>query len=111
VLTIAPPDLTIVSMNGSDETDGWPIFCDRCRVELTPGEGNFYVVRIEAFADPTPPQFTEEDLQRDARAEIERLVAQLRDLSEQEAMDQVYRRLTLYLCGPCYRKWIEHPAG
>jgi len=26
-------------------------------------------------------------------------------------MDQVYRRLVLYLCGPCYREWIEKPTG
>jgi hypothetical protein len=32
-------------------------------------------------------------------------------VSEQEALDQVYRRLVLYLCGPCYRVWIEDPTG
>jgi len=80
-------------------------------VELVPGEGSFYVVRIEAFADPTPPEFTDEDLRRDTRAEIDRLLTQLQDLSEQEAMDQVYRRMTIYLCAPCYRKWIENPTG
>ena len=26
-------------------------------------------------------------------------------------VDEVYRRLTLYLCGPCFRRWIENPAG
>jgi hypothetical protein len=26
-------------------------------------------------------------------------------------MDQVYRRLVLYLCAPCYRVWIENPTG
>ena len=101
----------MVGMSEPNGIDHWPIFCERCRVELRPGEGSFYVVRIEAFADPTPPQFTEEDLQRDTRTEIDRLLAQLGDLSEQEAMDQVYRRMTIYLCGPCYRQWIEKPAG
>jgi len=98
-------------MSEPNGIDRWPIFCRRCRVELTPGHGSFYVVRIEAFADPTPPRFTEEDLQRDTRAEIDRLLSQLQDLSEQEAMDQVYRRMTIYLCAPCYRQWIENPAG
>ena len=32
-----------------------PVLCHRCGVELTPGAGNFYVVCIEAFADPSPP--------------------------------------------------------
>lgn len=101
----------MVGMSEPDGIDRWPIFCMRCRVEMTPGEGSFYVVRIEAFADPTPPRFTEEDLRRDARAEIERLLSELQDLSEQEAMDQVYRRMTIYLCTRCYRQWIENPAG
>jgi hypothetical protein len=98
-------------MNQSDQTDQWPIFCQRCRAKLTPGEGNFYVVRIEAFADPTPPSFSREDLQCDVRAEIERLIAEMSELSAREAMDQVCRRLTVYLCGRCYADWIEDPTG
>ncbi len=88
-----------------------PLFCDRCTKELHPGDGDFYVVRIEAFADPTPPAFSLDDLQRDHRHEIAQLFAQLNDLSEQELNDQVYRRLTIFLCGLCYAQWIENPAG
>jgi len=88
-----------------------PLFCERCGAQLEPGRGEFYVIRIEAFADPTPPTITTDDLQRDTRAEIERLLAAMRNLSEQEAMDQVYRKMTLYLCNACYRRWIEQPVG
>ena len=88
-----------------------PLFCDRCAKELTPGAGDFYVVRIAAVADPTPPSFSEDDLARDFAEEIRRLCAQLEELSEQELIDQVYRRLTLYLCNPCFREWIEDPTG
>ena len=88
-----------------------PTFCDRCSKELTPGAGDFYVVKIEVVADPTPPTFLPEDLQRDPRQEIQILLAQMHDLSQQEALDQVYRRLILYLCTPCYRQWIENPTG
>ncbi|NUQ64511.1 MAG: hypothetical protein HUU20_18760 [Pirellulales bacterium] len=97
-------------MNDSDLRDDSPLFCARCRVDLARGTGNFYVVRIEAIADPSPPRFSEEDLNRDPRAEIERLIEQMRDLSERELVDQVYRRLVLHLCGPCYRQWIEDPV-
>lgn len=93
-----------------DVQNGSPLLCARCGVELRPGSGDFYVVRIEALADPTPPSFTEEDLLHDPRAEIERLIEQMRGVSEQELVDQVYRRLILYLCGPCYRQWIEDPV-
>jgi len=96
------------------EHDTWPaapLFCDRCQLELSPGRGELYVVRIEAVADPTPPSFTEEDLAVDYKAEIARIVEHLHGLSAQEAMDQVYRRVTLYLCLRCYQEWIENPAG
>lgn len=88
-----------------------PLFCDHCSVELHLGRGDFYVVKIEAVADPTPPEFTEEDLQRDHRREIQQLLAQVEKMSEREAMDQVFRRLTIFLCNRCYQGWIEDPAG
>lgn len=88
-----------------------PLFCDRCACELEPGRGKFYVVRIEAFADPTPPSLTQEDLERDIADEMDRLVDALGDLSPQEALDQVHRRMTLHLCNACYQRWIEDPAG
>ena len=98
-------------MDEHGRTDELPLSCRRCGTDLTPGDGSFYVVRIEALADPTPPSFSWEDLRRDAGAEIERLLRQMDDLSEQEALDQVYRRLVFSLCGPCYRDWIEKPTG
>jgi hypothetical protein len=91
--------------------DDQPLRCRRCRTELTPGRGDFYVVHVEAVADPSPPVFTDEDLARDPRAEIERLVEALADLSAQEAMDQVFRRLAFLLCASCYRQWIDNPVG
>ena len=32
-----------------------PLICHRCGALLKTGEGSFYVVRIEAYADPSPP--------------------------------------------------------
>jgi hypothetical protein len=92
-------------------SDDSPLFCDRCSRELHPGRGDFYVVRIEALADPTPPEFSWEDLHRDHRREIENLVEQISHLSERELMDQVVRHLTIFLCVSCYTRWIENPAG
>jgi hypothetical protein len=86
-------------------------FCDRCGAELRPGSGNFYVIRIEAVADPTAPQISAEQLAGDLREQIEQTIALMQDLSSKEAMDQVYRRLTLYLCVPCCRRRLENPTG
>jgi hypothetical protein len=82
--------------------------CARCGVALRPGAGNFYRVTIEAVADPT---FSAQEAGTDLRQEIERVLALLEGVSEREALDQVCRRLVLYLCGPCYRGWIEKPTG
>ena len=71
-------------MNEPDQPDQLSLLCARCGIELKPGTGNFYVVRIEALADPTPPSFSEEDMKLNPRAEIERLIEQMRKSSEQD---------------------------
>ena len=95
-------------MNDAHDTH---LFCHRCGCHLTPGKGNFYVVRIEAFADPTAPEVTTGGQAGDPGEQIDRLIEQMRDMSEQELMDQVHRRMTLHLCGACYRAWIENPGA
>jgi hypothetical protein len=88
-----------------------PLLCAHCGTALRPGSGNYYQVTIEAIADPTPPLFSPDDLVDDLRQKIERLLAQLQGVSEQEALAQVYLRRRLFLCAPCCRRWIENPVG
>ena len=76
--------------------DDIPLLCHRCGSQLTPGEGNFYVVRIEAVADPTPPTIRPDELgEMDLNDEFSRLIEQMKEMSEQELMDQVHRRLVI----------------
>jgi len=82
-----------------------PILCARCVKELTPGRGEFYVVEIEAKADPTPPVLDDEDMTRDYKSEINALVAELENFTPQN------QRLTIHLFMSCYSAWIEKPAG
>jgi hypothetical protein len=93
------------------ETHHQDLLCHRCGALLERGEGSFYVVRIEAFADPTPPDFDPSESLVDIAQDWERLLDEMREMSEQELMDQVYRRMTLHLCAACYQNWIEHPTG
>jgi hypothetical protein len=85
--------------------------CDRCGRPVHPGRGDHYLVRIEAVADPAPPVFTAEDMAIDFESEFTRLLEATRDLTAQQAMDQVRRRVELTLCLACYRDWIEDPTG
>ena len=58
---------TISAMTATGDSANEPLFCDRCGATLQPGSGNFYLVKIEAVCDPTPPAFSEEDLRRNPR--------------------------------------------
>jgi len=100
------------SENQPDPSDHQPLLCHRCGAMLTPGKGDFYVVRIEAFADPAPPNFLADEADDiDPSYEINRLLEQMRHMTEQELMDQVFRRVTIHLCRRCYLTWIENPSG
>ena len=98
-------------MGTNREQQPLPLFWDRCAKAIHPGQADFFVIRSEAFADPTPPEITEDDLLRDHRREIEKLITAMQDLSEQQAMDQVYRRKNLILCNGCIDDWMERPLG
>ncbi|MCA9290606.1 MAG: hypothetical protein KDA25_05725 [Phycisphaerales bacterium] len=92
-------------MGAMDSTE---LICHRCGALLHRGDGSFHVVRIEAFADPSPP---EEEMESSGAATVESLLAEASSYSAQEFMDQVYRRLELRLCRRCYAAWIEDPTG
>jgi hypothetical protein len=85
--------------------------CSRCGVVLSRGRGECYVVEIRAVADPSPPVFTQDDLERDTEHAINELLARLRSMSDEQLIGQVYRRRLFYLCGPCYTLWVENPFG
>src|SRR5437879_4087228 len=85
--------------------------CRRCGRDLHPGRGDFRVISILAVTDPSPPAFTEDDLSLNVEEEIQRMLAQMRDLDAQKAQDQVYRRTIFHLCDSCYHNWIQDPTG
>lgn len=87
------------------------LLCARCLKLLEPGRGDFYVVTIDAVADPSPPIIEPADMRRDLRRDWREIVAALGDTSPQEALDQVYRRIVIHLCRSCFGGWIENPAG
>ena len=52
--------------------------CARCDAVVTLGSGRFWEVRIDAVVDPWPPEFTDEDLQRDVRREWDEILEQMK---------------------------------
>lgn len=89
--------------------DADPSLCHRCGSLLRAGRGEFWLVHIDAVADPSPPDVDE--AAGEAPEDMSALVESMRDLSERELMDQVHRRLRLTLCNRCFARWIERPTG
>jgi hypothetical protein len=87
------------------------LYCNRCSKEVHPGRGDYYLVRIDGIADPQPPIITQEDLDQDVWAEIERLIRLMKNMSEQQLEGQVFRQKAIYLCTPCFNRWIENPVS
>lgn len=85
--------------------------CERCAKPLKSGRGQFYVVRIDAVVDPTPPEITKTESEEDPAKQIARIIKELEGKDEAELTDQVYKRKFLCLCAPCYRLWIKDPTG
>ncbi len=80
------------------------ISCDRCGTGLLIKEDVRYEVGIVVKAAYDPMELTPEDLARDHEAEMSRLLKQMKNLSAEEAQDQVYRTFRYDLCPPCQKK-------
>lgn len=81
--------------------------CEFCGEELAKPE-EAYRLKIEMFADPSPPEITREDLQgRDFEAEMRALIEQMAHLDPAEAEAEVYESYLFTLCGRCRKRLHE----
>jgi hypothetical protein len=85
--------------------------CDRCGKRLAPDDPNRFVVKVEVFAAADHLTVTEEDLERDHRAEIDRLVKQLDKMTADEVEDLTYRAFRFDLCRDCHKVYLKNPLG
>jgi hypothetical protein len=82
--------------------------CDLCGQELLQDRGLRYEVRIEVQAAYDPLILGEDDLSKDFRAEIAKVLQQLENVSLAEAQNQVYREFKFDLCASCQRKFVRN---
>jgi len=85
------------------------ISCDGCGAGLLIDDDVRYLVKIEVFAAYDPMEISREDLARDPRSEMDRLLEKMRFMDPQELEDQVYKRLQLDLCPRCQRAYLRDP--
>lgn len=82
--------------------------CDRCYRPLPKGTPR-YVVNIQVTAAVEPLEITEEDLQKDTRAEVQEALAAAAEQSEAEAMRDVHVELHYDLCRKCQQEYLLQP--
>jgi hypothetical protein len=84
--------------------------CDRCGNGLLLDAPVRYEVRIEVKSAYDPLEITSEDLS-DASKKLREAVDAVRGLTEQEAMDEVYKEFRFDLCRTCQKQFLKAPLG
>ena len=84
--------------------------CDRCGQPILDNELR-YIARLEISSAYEPLEITPEDLKRDFKEEMRRLVEQTKGLSEDELMRDVHVELKFDLCRPCQKALLINPLG
>jgi hypothetical protein len=84
--------------------------CDRCGNGLLLDAPVRYEVRIEVKSAYDPMELTDDDL-ADASRKLKEAVEAVKHLSEQEAMDEVYKEFRFDLCRTCQKEFIKDPLG
>lgn len=86
------------------------VICDACRRALHKHES--FVVRMDVFADPSAPELSKEDLEReDFDATFNELMEEMNGMSADDLQDGVHRRFEFRLCFVCHRQFLANPMG
>lgn len=85
------------------------ISCDRCGKGLLIDEDVRYLVRIEVKAAYDPLELTREDLDKDLRGEMKRLMEEAKKKPKGELENEVYKSFAFDLCPPCQRAYLKSP--
>ena len=82
--------------------------CNRCGRPIKK-KALHYIAKIQVYAAYDPLEITSEDLLRDHRAEMEEILRQCEDMTEEELMRDVYAEFRFDLCRPCQKEYVRNP--
>ncbi len=86
------------------------VVCDLCGRAVPPGA--HYVVKIDVYADPSPPEVSTEQLEEtDFDQTFAALLEEINHLSADDLQDDVHRSFTYRICRPCQRRFLANPLG
>lgn len=91
------PKCEVCPLNGLDGILEYR--CDGCGRELTKGEV-YYILRMELYAAPEI-EITRQDLMKNHRQEIERLLKEMEKMDTRRLEEEVYVAYKLFLCQRC----------
>ena len=84
--------------------------CQRCGKALKE-EDLRYIVEIKVYAAPKEMEINLEDLIRDYKFRINRVVEEIAQKSEKELSDEIYTEWKFDLCPECHKEYIKDPLG
>jgi hypothetical protein len=84
--------------------------CDRCGRPLEQGQLR-YIAKIEVLAAADPLEIKLDDLLRDNRREMDALLEQCEQLTEEQLMRDVYVKFVFDLCRACQRAYLSNPLS
>ncbi|MBN1867882.1 hypothetical protein JW916_11370 [Candidatus Sumerlaeota bacterium] len=84
--------------------------CESCGRTIEKPEIS-YRLKIELCADPSPPEITEEDLEKDFKEEMRRLIEEMERMDPEEAEMQVYESYIFTLCSQCRERIHDELRG
>jgi hypothetical protein len=82
--------------------------CDRCGKQIAKNALR-YIAKIEVYAAYDPLEITFNDLMRDYKAEIEEILKECEQMTEEELMRDVYVQFQFDLCRSCQTIYVANP--
>jgi hypothetical protein len=66
-------------------------------------------VKVEVYAAYDPMEITAEDLEQDHSDQVNQLLENMKNLSAEEAEEQVYKKFRFDLCPACQARYLKDP--
>jgi hypothetical protein len=108
-------DLSAWADRGFSLGEGHPfmlhVTCDLCGKEMSPGDDQRYVVKIEVFAGHNPEEITEADLDEDHMEAVSQLLRDMDDDLEDMDLEPSNHSFRYDLCPECRKRFVRDPLA
>jgi hypothetical protein len=85
--------------------------CDGCGATLLLDSDVRYVVDVRGYAAYDPMEITADDLERDFRADMNKLIDELSQQDAKSAEEDVHKEMRLDLCPICWKRFVRDPLA